>query len=179
MVTLGPPVPLPPSAAFPSGAAAGKLRRSGRRSRGGSQPGQACAVGQVFRGRPLHKPLPARRRAEGGRDPASGACSHARREGGGHDGRTAQGDTGSPWEAQRAASRTTSQATGKNLPGGCREPWGGRRKHVPAHSIPDALGAGCRWLGPGSAGSPHVGPQGQSQCRRQWGGQVPRRGGDI
>lgn len=84
MVSLGPPVPLPPSAAFPSGAAAGKLRRSGRRSRGGSQPGQACAVGQVFRGRPLHKPLPARHRAEGGRGPASGARSHARREGRAH-----------------------------------------------------------------------------------------------
>lgn len=93
--------------------------------------GVACAVGHEFRGRPLQESLPACHWAEGGRGPTSCACSHAWREGGGRDRHTARGDTGSPWEAQRAASWTTSRATGKNFPGQCREPWGARRKHVP------------------------------------------------
>lgn len=36
---------------------------------------------------------------------------------------------------------------------------------------------GCQWLGQGSARSPHVGPQGQSQWRQQWGSQLPWQGG--
>lgn len=47
---------------------------------------------------------------QGGRGPTSHACSGTHREGGSCDRHTAQGDTGSPWEAQTASSWTTSQA---------------------------------------------------------------------
>lgn len=59
------------------------------------------------------------RGAEGGGVTTSRSCFCAWREGGDCDRCTAQQDTGSPWEAQRAASWTTSQATGKNSPGQC------------------------------------------------------------
>lgn len=88
--------------------------------------------------------------AEGGGVTTSGSCFCAWREGGGCDRCTAQQDTGSPWEAQRAASWTISFLDNQSghwqeFPRPVLGALGRRRKHT-AHP-PDPRCSGCQQLG--------------------------------